>query len=352
MRRVVGAGWWLGWLLAGCPSTDGSGPKDVATEPTGTPVDSGTPSNTDGSGTPPTGTEGPTGSEGCGRPHDPAAFGDGDGDGDPESEVERVVGGVTRRAAIRFPAGYDGASPTPVVFELHGDQDAGFTPDPSTFTQGIFGADEYGERAIVVALRGENLVAPEVRDDFAAYVSWDTLSEPSENPDIQAFRAFRDLLAAEACTAPDQVYAVGFSGGGFFAQTLRCFGEPLAGVANFQSGLDFPAYPFLVDDTGAPLHLDLSRCDDAPVPQLLVHLTGDGTVLLEQSVDTAEHWAAAHGCAPRASAAPSPLDPACVEFSGCGAEEDVVLCTPPGGGHEVWSPEGAAVVTTFFGRFF
>jgi polyhydroxybutyrate depolymerase len=291
-------------------------------------------------------------SAGCGKALVRSVFGDADGDGTPEAEVPLVVGGVTRRAVIRFPAGYDATTPAPVVFEFHGDQDLGFTTDPLTFTQGIFGADEYGGRAIVVALRGENLVPPQVRDDFAGFVSWDTLSGAATNPDVAAFRAFRGLLEERACTARDKVFAVGFSGGGFFAQTLRCSGEPLAGIANFQSGLDFPAYPFLVDDAGAPLHLDLAGCSAAPVPQLVVHFTADTTVVLQQGVDTATYWAQKHGCAPLASARPSALDGACVEFDGCGAREDVVLCRPPGGGHEIWSPDGARVLSAFLSRFF
>jgi poly(3-hydroxybutyrate) depolymerase len=123
-------------------------------------------------------------------------------------------------------------------------------------------------------------------------------------------------------------------------------------VANFQSGLDFPAYPFLVDDEGAPLLLDPATCDPRPVPQLVVHLTGDTTVVLQQGVDTADHWAEKHGCAPLASAVLSSLDGACVEYEACGPGEDVVLCRPMGGGHEIWSPEGATVATAFFGRFF
>jgi poly(3-hydroxybutyrate) depolymerase len=294
----------------------------------------------------------PAGTAGCGRSLLSSDFQDNDGDGDPDGETTLVVDGRTRRAAIRVPADYDPTSRYALVYELHGDQDAGTPLDPSTFTQGIFGADEYDDRAIVIALRGENLLAPVVRDDFAAFVSWDTLSPPEDNLDIDALRAFRSYVEDRACLEPGQVFAVGFSGGGFLAQTMRCFGEDFTAIANFQSGLDLADYAFLRDDSGALLSLDTAVCDPTPVPQLVVHLTGDAAVVVGQGIDTADFWATRHGCSPRADAAPSLLDDACVEYAGCGVDEDVVLCTPDGGGHEVWSPNGAQVLRSFFARFF
>lgn len=291
-------------------------------------------------------------SPGCGRALLAADFRDQNGDGNPESETTLVVGGLSRRAAIRLPANYDPDFPHAIVYELHGDQNAGFTPDPSTFTNGIFGADEYGGGAIVIALRGENILASQVRDDFASFVSWDTLSPPASNLDIQALRAFRVYVEDKACVEIGNVSVVGFSGGGFLAQTMRCFGEEFRAVANFQSGLDFPDYPYLRDDAGAPIHLDTSLCATTPMPQLVIHLDGDATVDPAQGLDTAEFWASRHGCQGLSLATGSPLDPECVEFTGCGIGEDVALCTPPGGGHEVWSPEGAQVLVSFFNRFF
>jgi poly(3-hydroxybutyrate) depolymerase len=291
-------------------------------------------------------------SAGCGRALVSTDFKDTTGDGNPETETTLVVAGRTRRAAIRVPAGYDPTFPHAIVYELHGDQDAGFTPDPSTFTQGIFGADEYGGAAIVIALRGENILAPIVRDDFAAFVSWDTLTAPPGNLDIEALRAFRTYVEDRACVETGKVFAVGFSGGGFLAQTMRCFGEDFRAVANFQSGLDLPAYDFLRDDSGAFLHIDTTQCATTAIPQLVVHLTGDTTVVPAQGIDTADFWATRHGCSARASATASALNAACVEYAACGVDEDVVLCTPSGGGHEVWSPDGASVLQGFFNRFF
>ncbi|MBM4360398.1 MAG: hypothetical protein FJ096_20010 [Deltaproteobacteria bacterium] len=336
-RSFVSSSLGLAFALVGCSPSNGTS--------SGGATSGGASSSTAGSG-------GSTPSGGCGKPHVATQFGDANGDGTPESETSLVVQGRERRAAVRFPTGYDPAKPHPLVFEFHGDQNQGAPLDPSSRTQGIFGANEYGDRAIVVALRGENLLAPEVRDDFAAFVSWDTLRPPVTNPDVAAVQAYRSLVAEQACVAADKVFAVGFSGGGFFAQALRCFGEEFAGIANFQSGLDLPAYPFLVDDDGKALHLDVATCDPSAVPQLVVHLEGDSTVVAQQGIDTASFWADKHGCAPLDESRSSSLEPACVEYDGCGAGEDVVLCTPAGGGHEVWSPEGAAVVTAFFGRFF
>jgi len=294
----------------------------------------------------------PAGTAGCGRSLLSSDFQDADADGDPDGETTLIVDGRTRRAAIRVPADYDPTIRYALVYELHGDQNASTPLDRATFAEGIFGADEYDDRAVVIALRGENLLAPVVRDDFATFVSWDTLSPPENNLDVAALRAFRSYVEARACLEPGQVFAVGFSGGGFLAQTMRCFGEDFTAIANFQSGLDLADYAFLRDDNGALLSLDTTVCAATAVPQLFVHLTGDATVVVGQGIDTADFWATRHGCAPRSAAVPSSLDDTCVEYAGCGADEDVVLCTPDGGGHEVWSPNGAQVLRSFFARFF
>ena len=291
-------------------------------------------------------------SVGCGRTLLSTDFRDTTRDGNPEAETTLVVGGITRRAAIRIPSGYDPTFPHAIVYEFHGDQNAGFTPNPLTFTRGLFGADEYGGQAIVIALRGENLLPANVRDDFASFVSWDTQTPPPANLDIAAIRAFRTYVEEKACVETGKVFAVGFSGGGFLAQLMRCFGEDFTAIANFESGLDLPAYDFLFDDAGLPLHIDTTRCVSTPVPQLVVHFANDGAVDQQQGIDTADFWAAQHGCSGQVNATQSALDPECVEYSGCGVGEDVVLCTPAGGDHSVWSPQGTSVLLSFFDRFF
>jgi len=292
---------------------------------------------------------------GCGSAFDPAAFGDQDGDGKPETAFTFTVDGVARAAAIRFPAAYDNNSPHALVFEFHGDQERGTDglAVSAAFDSGVLGANEYGNQAIVVALRGENLLAPEVRADFSEFVSWNTLSPPAENNDIKAVLALRDTIAGAACVDPDRVFAAGFSGGGFLANTLRCFGVPLRATAQFQSGIEGQpqGFEFLRDDAGNPLVLDPQSCVVRQAPVLVVHGTADTTVNPAQGEFAAQHWAGMNACDTSIdNATASSLDAECVEFAGCGTNA-VAYCRPDGVAHEVWG-QGAGVINSFFGRFF
>jgi poly(3-hydroxybutyrate) depolymerase len=264
------------------------------------------------------------------------------------------VAGVVREAAIRFPPGYDNTVPHAVVFELHGDQNLG-TPLPArSFNRGLFDADEYDNRAVVVALRGINRLAPEVRDDFSTFASWDSLSPPARNNDVLAMRAFRALIDENACVDLTKVFAVGFSGGGFLAHSLRCFGEELRAIVVFEGGVEgLPAgTEFLRDDAGRFLRLDLATCSTRAAPVLVVHGRADRTVTLQQGEFGATQWARVNGCNPNLSSViASALDPECNDFVGCGANP-VSLCRPVGVGHVIWSPEGSTVVRRFFTPFF
>jgi polyhydroxybutyrate depolymerase len=302
-------------------------------------------------------------SPGCGGAAlDPAVFVDAGGAG----EKTLIVDGVARDAAIRLPATYDDNRAYPIVFEFHGDQErlpggAAAPLEPSSFASGIFGANEYDDDAIVVALHGINLLAPEVRDDFSDFVAWNSLTRGTANNDIAAVRAFKQFVTDTACVDPTKTFAAGFSGGGFFTQSLLCFDEDVTAVATFQGGFEGQPFPstsgaelgFLRDDVGGFLRLDPASCAQRSVPALVVHGDADFVVVREQSLFVAERWAAQNGCGPL-SGTSSLLDPACFEYQGCALGADVVWCEPPDVAHEVWSSPAAGtdVLIGFFARFF
>jgi poly(3-hydroxybutyrate) depolymerase len=289
-------------------------------------------------------------------------------------EKTLVVQGILRDAAIRLPANYDDDHPYPLVFEFHGDQGLreDQTPEPlvpASFGAGIFGAGTYDDQAIVVALHGINRLAPEVRADFQNFVAWNTLSRDDENHDILALRAFREFISARACVDPQKTFAAGFSRGAFFTQSLRCFDEDLTAVATFAGGLEgqpFPAaasdvdHAHLRDNDGQLLRLDPATCASSLVPQLLVRGVHDLVVPLEQMSFVATLWAERNGCGPLSDTA-STLDSECVESLDCDEGAAVVVCSPNGIAHEVWSSPvasdvddrgGTAVLKAFFHRFF
>jgi poly(3-hydroxybutyrate) depolymerase len=319
-------------------------------------------------------------SPGCDRAaFDPSLFvdalPDGAPDGEPDGLITVSVDGVQREAAIRFPVGYDHGNAHPIVVELHGDQNVGDPLDPSASVTGLFGADEYDARAIVIALHGQNLLAPEVRDTDSDYISWNTLGRAVDanedgaldNNDIAAVRAFKALVAEGACVDPTRTFVAGFSGGAFFAQSLRCFDEDMTALATFQGGLEGQPSPstsglefgYVRNDDNEFLRLDPESCARTRVPQLIVHGALDGTccqpdgqtigrVTREQSFFVAERWALQNGCTAQLDAAPT-LDPQCAAFKDCAVGADVVFCEPADVAHEVWN---STVLKDFFIRFF
>jgi poly(3-hydroxybutyrate) depolymerase len=163
---------------------------------------------------------------------------------------------------------------------------------------------------------------------------------------------------------PTRTFVAGFSGGAFFAQSLRCFDEDITAIATFAGGLEgqpFPStsqteYGFLRNDAGGFLRIDPATCATTRVPQLLVHGASDVRVPREQVMFVAERWAAQNGCGPLSGTSLQPTDPrfldaACFEFVGCAADADLVFCEPAGVDHSVWSPDGTGVLKNFFRRF-
>jgi poly(3-hydroxybutyrate) depolymerase len=146
---------------------------------------------------------------------------------------------------------------------------------------------------------------------------------------------------------------VGFSGGAFFSQIMRYYGEDFTAYAIFQGGLDVEPFGFLQDDVGSFLTVDADARSTLHKPQLVVHQQGDGAVLPAQGLFTANLWAETNGCQPLADATTDAIsNDDCVEYAGCDDGAGLVLCRPAGGEHSVWSPEGGQVLRAFFARLF
>jgi polyhydroxybutyrate depolymerase len=293
---------------------------------------------------------------------------DPDGDGDPllgsrEAPLTVQALGRTREYYVRMPATYDADTPYPVIFFFHGDTNLAQLPK-GLEGRGFFGAEGIlGDEAILVYVDGENLnlAGRDTPEEQSQFFSWDASTLPPNNPDIAFFDAMLTKIQVDYCVDTGATFAVGFSGGGFFVNSLGCLRGGLTAIATYQGG-------FEDGSLDSDVIVDFADCvADAPAA-LIVHAETDATVVAAYGEIASGHWAEAQSCDD--STTPSSLDTNCVEFSGC--DRDVVYCTPEcaedrdrdgvcepttdgepdGDQHAVWRPEGPRVVADFFRRFF
>jgi len=218
-----------------------------------------------------------------------------------------VEGGAYR---VHLPAGWDGASPLPLVIYFHGWQ---ASADGVISNEGLMrAADELGVL----------LVAPD-----GAAKTWSFPGSPARHRDETAFVArVLDDVEARYPVQPDRTVATGFSMGGSMAWFVACdLGDRFAGF---------------VPVAGAywdPIPTDCA----APVPNLIqIHGTTDTVVpmagrpireIYRQSDVGAslKTWRDRAGCEP----VPAPLEMGelvCERWRGCG-DRLLELCTHPGG---------------------
>ena len=145
--------------------------------------------------------------------------------------------------------------------------------------------------------------------------------------------------------------AVGFSGGGFFVDSLACLHGGLTAIATYEGG--FEDGDLLVSRDATNI-VDTSGCTASGPAALVVHGETDNTVPFRYGTAAVEHFRSANGCA--ATTTQSTLDADCDAFDACASA--TVFCTPAltdplqADQHNIWKPEGPRVVATFFRSFF
>jgi poly(3-hydroxybutyrate) depolymerase len=159
-------------------------------------------------------------------------------------------GGVERRFQLHVPDAYDGRTPLPVVFALHG------------LTVNY---------AVVPAVSG--FADVEARYDFVAVSPsgrlngttpyW--LAAPADdNYDVTFISDLLDLLATDLCIDTARVFSTGMSNGGQMSSLLACqLSERITAVAPV-AGVEFS-----------------DQCDGRPVPVMAFHGTDDRIVTYE-----------------------------------------------------------------------
>jgi len=225
---------------------------------------------------------------------------------------------VPRNYRLYIPKGYNGTSPLPVVFNLHGfgsnaqEQQLYAQMDPVADTANFFVCYPNGV-------------------DNAWNVGW---FFGSQADDVDFISTLLDRLVDQYNVDTTKVYACGMSNGGFMSYRLACeLNDRMAAVASV---------------TGSMVPVYAPTCTPGrPVPVMEIHGTADpvvpynGQLGISLPVDTVvRFWVNQNGCnpAPTAIAVPD-LDPTdgCTatrfDYNGCDQNVSVALYKITGGGH-------------------
>ncbi|MBN1609056.1 MAG: hypothetical protein JW940_20680 [Polyangiaceae bacterium] len=136
------------------------------------------------------------------------------------------VNGTSRQYALELSTGYDGRTPQPVLFALHGN---------GATAQNFLGSG-YGNvraglagRAILVGLEGLS------RNGQTGWLA--NISSDIEQVDYDFFDAVVTQLEAIYCIDPRRMFAIGHGAGAYFVNQLGCLrSSVLRGVAPFAGG--------------------------------------------------------------------------------------------------------------------
>jgi polyhydroxybutyrate depolymerase len=245
--------------------------------------------------------------------------------------VPIIAAGLQGTYLRHVPEAHDGATPVPVVIDLHG------YSSPLSAQELMSGLAAYG------MTEGFVTILPQIARPVPR---WDTALG---SDDIEFVAAVLDEVERSLCVDPQRVYVAGMSNGAFMTSAIACdLADRVAAVAPV-AGLR-----------------DIEGCDPArPVPVIAFHGTDDqfvaydgglgpavanlpspdGTGTLGDMVGTAalpgggapvpemaSAWALRNGCQPAPVEEPVAADVALLRFT-CPAGAEVELYRVDGGGH-------------------
>ncbi len=184
-------------------------------------------------------------------------------------------GGVSRNYRVHIPPGYNGSSPVPLVFNLHG------------YTSNALQQEFYSDMNSVADTAG--FIVCYADGIGNAWNSGFTPPYFGGIDDVGFISVLIDTLSANYNIDPARVYSCGMSNGGFMSFRLACeLEDRIAAIASV---------------TGTMTTLQTSNCTPSrPMPVLQIHGTLDATVAylgnaLSLPVDSViNYWRVANGC--------------------------------------------------------
>jgi poly(3-hydroxybutyrate) depolymerase len=295
------------WLMVGTAcedsgaATSGSGAAGATTSTGGS--DGGATTSDGGDGGGGSGAEG-----GGGSMVDPSASpGCVDGAGIPDGESTFMLNGEARRYIVYLPTGYTQQQTWPVVLALHPN---GGNIDYWNNTDGPRNIRGLVEDSAVLVLAED--ITNNWPDDLDTELSY--------------FDTIVTRLKNELCIDQDEIFSMGFSGGGSFSGVLGCRRPDIRAIA---SG-------------GAIIYFDEADCVNAPAAWVTI---GQGE-LVPARAEFRDFWRDGAMC----DATTMPTEPSpCVAYDGCDAGKPVHYCEH--GGDHVWPDFGTQAAWDFFQLF-
>lgn len=235
-----------------------------------------------------------------------------------EGEHQFMLDGLDRRYILRLPQNYTPDHPWPLIFALHGN---GGNP-------GYWDAIG-GDRDIRTAFADDAiLVIPEAINN-----AWRDYDAPSDTwpagieLELNYFDTIHQTALDQLCIDQDNVFSMGFSGGGSFSGVLGCRREYIRAIAV----------------GGSVIYFQPDECVATPAAWITI---GDGE-LTPGREDFRDFFRMLAGCVETSTpGAPE----GCVDYEGCGADTPVTFCSHPAG--HVWPSIGTDATKAFFSSFY
>jgi polyhydroxybutyrate depolymerase len=239
------------------------------------------------------------------------------GEGLEPGEHTFTLDGLERRYLLYLPTGYTGEEAWPLVVALHGNGGSVDYWNAESGDQNIRGEVEDGAILVIAEAIGNAW-----RDYDMPSESWPARIEQ----ELEYFDTLVDDLTAELCVDEDEIFSMGFSGGGSFSGVLGCR----------------RAYVRAIAVGGSVIYFDPADCVATPAAWITIgteELTGGREAYRDFFRDQA-------GC--DESTMSTEPDP-CVGYDGCDETTPVHYCQHPGG--HTWPDFGTGAAWSFFQRF-
>lgn len=217
-----------------------------------------------------------------------------------DATLELRVGNDARSSLLHVPASYDPDEPTPLLLTFHGKGgDGAGAAYASNMTRS---SDAHG---FIVAY-------PNGADD-----NWNCCNNTPYD-DVAFIDALITRISTDYCIDAEQVFAAGFSNGGYMSYRLMCeLSARIAGIAVLEGALA------------------IQDCKpERPVPVIQFHGTEDDAIPYEEAVQASERARQLDGCMGMPAIAYERGEVRCQLWSHCAEDSAVELCTIRGGGHQ------------------
>lgn len=246
----------------------------------------------------------------------PGSAGCTSGSGLSDGEHTFMMDGYERRYIVRLPDGYSADRTWPLIFALHGNGGNPGYWDSESGARDIRGAFE--DEAILI-------LGHAIDDQWRNYDDRDNW-ERNIAYELNYFDAIVEEATNELCIDEENIFSMGFSGGGSFSGVLGCRREYIRAISVGGSVIYFDT-----DDA----------CVNTPAAWITI---GQGEQTSGRS-NYREFFRDLAGC--DESDAP---DEGCVEYTSCAEDDPIIYCTHPAG-HQ-WPDIGTDATRVFFRQFY